>query len=475
MIRELAGYVRNSACPVVGIKSWYGEAYLAAKYFARCLRELAPEVLIVAGGPHASIYQEAILEDEVFDIVVPGEGEQALSGLLTLVRRAKTREELLKEIARMASQGDLKNIIYRGNGRVEISSTEEADADRKVVPVYDNLNGKTRIRVVVDSLGCPWGKCNFCVHSRIYPKHSVRKPQSVVDEIEEMVSKGIGIFRFAGSTTALNHACEIAELLEKRRIRVIFSMFARAQTRAYRQEVYNQLIDIYRQLLRSGLRAVFMGAESAVDFINESVMNKGITREDIVATVKAMREASKMEDLPLDIGLSLIYPPPTMGETTLEQLKAENIKLVEQTNPDSVLVSPPAPFPGTAWLKERNRFGFDIGESFVREMLEYDFVLYLPPSLWPMVDLKLEGSSLREILEECQSLRNALEDKGFITEVTDEHFLMMRAAGYTSKESAVNFKNQALLSLISCDYRWINQLQERLNRASTAQASINKR
>jgi len=164
-----------------------------------------------------------------------------------------------------------------------------------------------------------------------------------------------------------------------------------------------------------------------------------------------------------------------MGVTTLDQLKAENIKLVEQTNPDSVLVSPPAPFPGTAWFKERNRFGFDLGESFVREMLQYDYVLYLPPSLWPITDLKLEGLSLREILEECQSLRNALEDKGFITEVTDEHFLMMRAAGYTSKGSAATFKNQALLSLISCDYRWINQLQERLNRASTAQASINKR
>ncbi|HUU27993.1 MAG TPA: cobalamin-dependent protein [archaeon] len=475
MIRELARYIHDSGCQVLGIKSWYGEAFPAAKYLARCVRKLAPEVLIVVGGPHASIYRDAVLEDSVFDVAVVGEGERALSAILALARQTKTREKLLQEIAWMVSLGQLKNVIFRNNRGIGISAREQADANSKVVPCYDLLEGKTLIHVVVDSLGCPWGKCNFCSHSCIYQKHSLRKAQSVVDEIGEMVSRGIGIFRFAGSSTALAHACDIAALLDKSGLRVLFSMFARAEPGASEDIVYSRLVDSYGQLLRSGLRAVFIGAESGIDLINYLVMNKGLALGDITATVRAMREASQKERLPLDIGLSLIYPAPTVCDITLEQLKIENIKLIEQTGPDSVLVSPPAPFPGTAWFKEKDRFGFELGERFVQEILEYEYALYKPPSLWPEIDLKLKGMSLREILEECQDLRGLLEEKGFVTEVTDEHFLMMRAAGYLGKEGAVTFKNQALLSLISCDYRWMNRVQERVNQASLAQALINKR
>ncbi|MFC1613728.1 B12-binding domain-containing radical SAM protein [Gemmatimonadota bacterium] len=475
MIRQLARQIRDSGCRVVGIKAWYGEAYLAAKYFARCLRNLAPEVLIVVGGPHSSIYKEAVLEDRDFDLAVVGEGEKVLCGILALARQSKSRHSLMEEIAGKAEQGQLKNIIYRSNGKVKKSVTEKADADTKVIPVYDDLEGKTRIHVVVDSLGCPWGKCNFCVHSYIYQNHSRRSAQSVADEIEEMVSRGMGIFRLAGSSTSPYHVSEIVDLLGKKGISIVFSMFSRAEKEANKPALYRELVDLYRKLIRSGMRAVFIGAESAVDSINELVMNKGVSCEEIVATVAAIREASKAEKLRVDIGLSMIYPAPTMGKVTLEELKAENIKLVEQIQPDSVLVSPSAPFPGTTWFNDKERFGFELGENFVQEMLEYDYVLYKPPSLWPEVDLKLDGISSKEIFEKCQNMRNSLEERGFVTEVTDEHFLMMRLAGYSDKESALRFKKQVLLSLISCDYRWINRLQETVNQASLEKAQINTR
>ncbi|MBN2289130.1 MAG: B12-binding domain-containing radical SAM protein [Candidatus Glassbacteria bacterium] len=474
MIRELAEYVRDSGCRVVGIKTWYGETYLAAKYFARLVRKLAPEILIVAGGPHPTTYREAVLEDGVFDLAVAGEGERALEGILSLAGRIQSKDKLLNEISRVAGLSSLKNIIYRQNGKVEVSPPENTDANRKVIPVYDNLEGKTWVHVIVDSLGCPWGRCNFCTHSRTYRKYSVRRPESVVDEIEQMVSRGIGIFRFAGSSTRLSHACRIAELIEQRGIRIFFSMFARVESRAAEQHVYEKLVGSYRQLLRSGFRSVFLGAESGNDTVNELVMNKGVMLKDIVATVKAMREASAIEGLPLDIGISLIYPAPTMGKISLGQLKAENIRLVEQVNPDSVLVSPPAPFPGSSWFNDKDRFGFELGESFVRKMLEYDYVLYKPLFLWPEIDMKLEGLSLRKIFEECGSLRKTLEDKGFVTEVTDVQFLMMRNAGYAGKEGVLTFKNQTQLAILSCDYRWIDSLQARVNLASMAQASINK-
>ena len=475
MLRDLALRVRDSGCRVLGIKSWYGEAYRSAKELARRVRRFAPDVLIVIGGPHASIYQEAVLEEGLFDVVVIGEGEIALAGILELSREYRGREVLLAAVSAEAGRGKLRNLICRSERPVAKPLIEEGEAGSKAVSGYEDFEGKTRIHVIVDSQGCPWGKCNFCTHTCIYGVHSLRDPESLLDELARMISAGIGIFRFAGSSTTLNQAGRIAALIEARALKLTFSMFVRAEAEARREEVHQRIVATYRQLLRSGLRAVFMGAESGMDTVNELVMNKGAGRANIIGTVKAMRQAARPEGLPLDIGLSLIYPAPTLGRVTLEELLAENISLVEQTQPDSVLVSPPAPFPGTAWFNEKERFGFELGENFVREMLEYDYVLYKPTYLWPEIELKLEGRGLREILGLCQELRRALEDRGFVTEVTDEHFLMLRAAGYAGKEGAKKFKYQALLDLLSCDYRWINQLQQRVNQASLQLAAANRK
>jgi len=474
MIRELAQYICNSGCPVVGIKTWYGETFRSARYFAGYLRKIAPEVLIVAGGPHASTYKEAVLEDGLFDIAVAGEGERALAGILALARQTENKKDLLRALARQASLGQLKNVIYRSNGAVKSSPVEISNVNAKALPVYDNFEGKTLIHVIVESLGCPWGKCNFCTHSRSYPTYSARNPESVVEEIEQMLTRGIGIFRYAGSTTLLDHACQIARLIEEKGIRIFYSMFGRVEALAADPGVYEKLVDSYRQLLRSGFRSIFLGVEAADDDINKLVMNKGITRSDVVHTIAAMREASQTEGLPLDVGISLIYPAPTLGKIPMHRLKEENIELIEETEPDSVLVSPPAPFPGSAWFKRKDYFGFDLGETFLRDILIYDYVLYRPLYLWPDIDLKLEGMSLREIFEECADLRQALEKRGFVTEITDVQFLMLRNAGYTGKEGVLEFKNRTQHAILSCDYRWINRLQEQVNQASFALASSNK-
>ena len=107
-------------------------------------------------------------------------------------------------------------------------------------------------------------------------------------------------------------------------------------------------------------------------------------------------------------------------------------------------------------------------------MLVYDYVLYKPLYLWPEIDIKLEGMNLKTIFEECSGLRNALEQRGFVTEVTDVQFLMLRNLGFTGKEGVLEFKKRTQHAILSCDYRWINKLQEQVNRASLALASSNR-
>ncbi len=474
LLRALARRVRDGGFRVVGIKTWYGDAFTGARYFARQVRRLAPDTLLVAGGPHASIYREALLEAGEFDVVVAGEGERALAGLLALARQRTSRQELLQKIDAHCREGRLVNVIYNHDGRVRSAPLGCADAARKVLPTYDDLDGKTLIHVVVDALGCPWGACSFCVHSAIYPRHTVRPPEAVVDEIERMLARGIGIFRFAASTSSLDHVRKVAELMERRALTVVFSMFGRVEPGAAEPEKYAELVRSYRTLLRAGLRALFLGMESGSDLVNRLVMNKGIRRQDALYTMRALREAAAAEGLPLDIGLSLIFPAPTLGRITLEELARQDLELVAELEPDSVLISPAAPFPGTAWFRDQRRYGFQLGGDFVRRMLEYDYVLYKPPSLWPRIELRLEGRELTQLLAECQRLREAIESRGIATEVTDEHFLILRAAGFAGREGVEEFKRQALLDIISGDYRWIDGIREAVNQASRRQAGASQ-
>lgn len=476
MINALARRVKESGCRVLGIKTWYGEAFTAALDLAREVRSLAPGVLIVAGGPHVSIYREAVIRAGEFDLAVAGSGEHALNLVLETARQVHNRGSLLALLAAEVRKGRLGNSVLRLSGSLIQAPETPESAGGKTVPRYSIVQGKTMIHVIVDSIGCPWGQCNFCVHSNIYPRYSARPAVEVVDEMQTMLAGGIGIFRFSGSSTTLDQARRIAELVLERNLRLVFSMFARGESGiANSPEIRSRVVESFRVLLKAGLRAVFIGAESGSDTANENVMNKGARREDVIATVQAMREASVAEGIPLDIGISLIFPVPTLGRFALEELAADNLSLVTESAPDSVLVSPPAPFPGTAWFDESARFGFELGEKFVRDMLEYDYVLYKPPSLWPDLGLKLEGRDLRSILADCQRMRQSLEERGFITEVTDEHFLMLRAAGYEGREGAASFKRLSLIGLLSCDYRWMTGLQEAVNRRSREIAETNNR
>lgn len=469
-IRALAIHIAESGFLVAGVKTWYGEAFSNAKYFAEVMKEIAPQVITVAGGPHASIYRETLLKNTAFDLAVAGEGESPLAAIIERAKKAGSKQEALDRIGHDSERGAIANLIYRRDGKVMPGTRQRCQSAAKQIPVYRTLEGKIRIHVLVDSLGCPWSQCSFCTHSKIYDSYSTRDPRDVVEEIERMRSAGIGIFRFAGSATTIEQAEAISRQVLAKGLKIKFSMFSRVIKDVHDAQNYRSSVTSFRVIINAGMRAIFIGAESASDTVNELVMNKGISRRDILYTVKAIREAAKLEETHVDIGISLIYPVPTMGRVSLNQVKLANLDLVRRTMPDSVLVSPPAPFPGTEWYEEKDKYGFELGHNFAADLLSYDYVLYKPVSMWPEIQMKLQGASLKDIFSECQSLRNEIENNQVATEITDEHFLMARAAGYSGREGALQFKRNALKSILSCNYEWVESLREKINEYSESLA-----
>jgi hypothetical protein len=463
-LRRLALRVAQQRIPIVGIKLWYGEAFVFAKWLGGLLQEIAPEALLVAGGYHATLYEEDVLRFGPFDIAITGEGEYPLSEILSVVDRmaGSPKKEILEKIA---SQ-HIENTLWRNGGNIALAPKRRVMLEQMAIPSYREAPGKVRIHVIVESVGCAWGKCNFCVHPYFYNRYTPRDVEELVGEMRAMVDQGMGMFRLAGSDTPPAFGARIGQAILDTGLRVIYGMGSRAVANCSEPKIFQKTVDHYETMIRSGLRSVFMGGETGHDRINKEIMNKGITREDLVATSHAIREAEKRVGQKLDLALAFIYPVPLIAGVTQDEVFDKNLELISEFNPDSVIASPPAPFKQSRWYSERERFGFEMDESIIPIMMEYEYVLYKPPNLWPKLNIGLQGRNFVQILNECLRFRKSVERMNIPTDLSDEHFLMLRSAGFIGRDGAQRFKKETLLDIVSCDYRQLTEISKKMNTAT---------
>lgn len=102
----------------------------------------------------------------------------------------------------------------------------------------------------------------------------------------------------------------------------------------------------------------------------------------------------------------------------------------------------------------------------VAQAMEYEYVLYKPPELWPKLRYRLGTRDFVQILGACGTMRAAVEAMGVPTDLSGEHFLTMRACGDEGAEGARAFKRETLAAIVSCDYRRLDALCARTNAAS---------
>ena len=139
--------------PVLGLScyTWNVAEFLA---IARRVKADAPEVLVVAGGPHVQRAAD-FLFDEAVDVVVLGEGEETLTALLDLPAGASLR--------------DVTGCAFVENGalvetgvRPRTTDLDALPSALDVVPLRD-ASGAPRYRQISyeTSRGCPY-RCAFC-------------------------------------------------------------------------------------------------------------------------------------------------------------------------------------------------------------------------------------------------------------------------------------------------------------------------
>jgi len=159
---------------IIGIGVYIWNAPEAAKLLA-LLKELAPGVVVVLGGPEVSHETEGQEIVEAADYTICGEGEDAFS---TLVHRIL--------------QGEKPDTRILDGGLPDLASMPSP------YPLYTDEDIANRVVYVEASRGCPF-KCQFCLSS--LDKRVRQVPlESFLQDLDTLIARGARDFKFIDRT-----------------------------------------------------------------------------------------------------------------------------------------------------------------------------------------------------------------------------------------------------------------------------------
>lgn len=462
IIDNIVTLVKTDDIPFVGIKVWGGAPYTWSIRLSQKIRETHPETVVVVGGPHIKVYGEYVLANKEFDLAIMGPGEEMLEYLLNKRKTVPTKAAFLKLIQQEFGSSPL---IRTGHYHEQGDFMFHSFTIPKYRPV--DMADKVWFHTLVDGLGCTWNKCSFCSHTRQNTHYTPRPVEEIRDEILAMTSRGIAFFRFSSSETPLGHGRNIAQMIVDNNIKMNYSIFARPGN------VTEYVYKSYRLMIRSGLRAVFLGGETGHDEINDKIMNKGLGRKDIIDTIHCIKLAARAEGMTCQVVLSMIYPCPVIPGVSLEEVFEQNVSLIKEANPNAVIINPPGVLPGTGWFDDKEKLGFKLGQNFVYELMNYEYSIYKPVEFWRKLDYTLNDLDMPGILKEIGRLNRAVIEMGIPINISDDYLMMSQAIGYSSKEDLFEFKKISFIDIISGTSNFIKLLTQKMNERSKQLANAN--
>jgi hypothetical protein len=431
----------------IGFKLYSGEGALFSRILAQRLRSDL-KIPIVGGGPLIRVIGSDFLKlyDE-FDFVLDGEADRSIVQFAKFLE-GETEASSIRGLAFKSANGT----VIRNPVDIIESLEDLADPayDEDVYPILYKENQKALVFQLDESRGCP-NQCHFCVHPIINErKFRVVPPQKIVRQIEGLQSRfGARAFRFTGSNTPKNFLKDFGKMVLEKNLDIIYSCYASVNTTPP---------ESLRELKKTGLSGIFVGAEGVDSETLKSVFNKkGQTADKIEGLLKACFENEVYATS------SWIYPTPRSTAKIRDEMKDFILRVYKGQSLDqgSVMVVPAVLLPQTHWFSNRSEFGFELKSpvDFLRGYAELNLRFWLPRALMNDLHFTLEGRNFLELAAECDVLNNQLIQHGVPTGITDDWMLQGKLSGMKMKD----YKAAMIKSFLSGDYRAVRSIIAKIN------------
>ncbi|MFH1550905.1 MAG: radical SAM protein, partial [Planctomycetota bacterium] len=228
-----------------------------------------PDVPIVWGGWHATLFPEQTAAHPLVDVVVRGQGEITFS-------------ELVDSFDRRRPIHRVEGISFRSNGSVQHNPDRPVadigdfppmpydliDIDRYLAPSGAAAHGDRRFIYFSSSVGCRH-RCKFCVISLVFKRKWIAlDAERVVDELESLVKKhDIRSIYFADSEffIDLGRVHDICRGIVERGLNVSWQALLRAEKLPKCDEETLQL------LRKSGCDTLVIGVETGSEHVSKII------------------------------------------------------------------------------------------------------------------------------------------------------------------------------------------------------------
>ncbi|RPI53655.1 MAG: radical SAM protein [Chloroflexi bacterium] len=266
-----------------GPHTWYLE-------LNRRIRAQLPGVLSVFGGPHPTFFPEMI-EREGVDGLCIGEGEYATLDLMNALQRDGDGALHLANPA-------IPNWWFKLNGEIvrnplrPLLTSEEMDAlpfaDRELLYAAHAQSRQTKIKPFITGRGCPYD-CAFCfnkAYSDLYGGQGRRFRRRGVDnvlrELQEVAGRHDVRFVLFMDDTFILQDRWLQEFMGRYKDEVGLPFWCQVRANL----VTDEKVALFKE---AGCVSVSFGLEAGNDHLRNAVLNRNMSREEILGAAEILR------------------------------------------------------------------------------------------------------------------------------------------------------------------------------------------
>lgn len=286
---EISLFVKEKKPTVVGITIPFSAHAKSALEVAKIIKKTNEKIIIVVGGPHATIVPEKCLTKYV-DFVIIGEGEETMPELIKHLEKKESEKKLL-DIPGIAFLKNKKLIITKNRAMIQ-------NLNKLPFPARHLLNLKKyfqeqkknnysrgatkKTTTIITSRGCPFG-CVFCsINITMGKIFRPRTSRNVAAELEYLVKKlKIEHIEFEDDNFTFNirRTNKICDLILKKKLKFIWRT-----PNGIRADLLTP--DLIQKFKKTGCYELWFAPESGSQRVINEVIGKRLLLEKVTFAVK---------------------------------------------------------------------------------------------------------------------------------------------------------------------------------------------
>jgi radical SAM superfamily enzyme YgiQ (UPF0313 family) len=360
---EAAVLAQLSGALCLGVTVLTGAPISDALAISRAAKRARPDLPVVWGGWHPSMFARECLDEPVVDVTVRGQGEETFSEIVRRLGEGRTLEGCLGCTVRLAD-----GRICENPPRPLAAVDKFRAHDYGLIPVerYYELKGKRQLDFI-SSQGCHF-RCAFCSDPFVYGRKWVGlEPTRMALRLKELWDRyHFDDVNFQDETffTRAPRVKAFADQMVDSGMKVTWAATMRADQGVRLPE------EVWARCKQSGLRRLLVGVESGSNEMLKRI-RKDIKIEQVFQTAERMLKFGLAGHFPFIVGF------PDESDDSI-QATLECAKQLRSLSPDFLTpIYYFKPYPGSELVIEAVARGFRLPES-LEAWATFDYVAGLP-------------------------------------------------------------------------------------------------